>query len=588
MRVSLNNLISKCAFVSVGVLATFGVSVAQLGGGSDLINKSPRTIEFVENLGQWDSRALFVSSQSGLDYWVTRKGIKVDMFTIERTNSPSEFGSTGGIDARDLTRRGHVVSFEFVGAGQVSEPWGYKPSDVGMDFYVGPTSRHARNVHAYGEAYIKSLFPGIHVRNYMENSRPRYDVVVEPGADPGQVVFEVKGADRVYVDSNGDLVIETMMGDLKHSGLMAYQPIGNAQKLVDAEFVMLNSTTVAIQLGAYDPRLPVIIDPLVYGTYVGSDSIPFVSSGYEQVFGIQADDEGNLFVTGETNSISFPITDGPYGFSLKGSMDAFVIRLEGDSYDTSYVAYLGGSGADVGFAIGFHRDSGDLWVMGTTDSADFPGALNSITGTDDVFLSKFIVDTTTGSISPVSSWYYDPGDGVDSLDMVVSTAGKVFFTGRNTGLSLTPYLPGAAGDGSDLDGFVVAMDSTGTVLWERQYGSIHGDTIGQMDVDPQGNVLLTGSFFQAGIEDTATEPTPSFHTTAGVYPEGRLIRNGDIFVIKLDGAGSTVFSSLLGGSLGEITYAVASDFENNIYVAGATSSFDYPRNPGAYEENPEG
>lgn len=571
-----------------GVFAIFGIASAQ-GGIDPGMNLNQRPIakrQFVENKGQWDSRALFRYSIPGMDYWVTGDGIKVDLYNVHRIAASGGPTPTSAVDVQQV-RTGHVVHFKFLGAGATSEPWGYAASDVTTDFFVGPTSKHARNVRSFGEAYIKSIYPGTHVRNYLFGEYPRYDVVVEAGFDPNNIVFDVIGADKVTVDADGDLVVDMVVGELRHRGLFVYQPVGNARMIVDARFRMLDGNTVKIDVGDYDPRLPVIIDPLVYGTYLGSDDIPFVSSGYEQVFGIQADDEGNLFVTGETSSISFPVTDGPYEFSLNGAMDSFLIRLEADSYDTSYVAYLGGSGSDTGFSIAFDRVTGDLWIAGRTDSADFPGTSGSgtsLTGVDDVFLSKFSVNAT-GSITPVGSRYYSaPGDGVVEIDMVLSNAGDMFVTGQNSGLAFTPYLAGAGGGD---DGFVTKFDSAGAMIWERQYGSNVDDVIGQLDVDTVGNVVVTGAFFKAGTEDTATAATPTFVTTAGVYPEGRIMRNGDIFIVKLDGAGTTVFASLLGGSESEASYAVTTDFENNIYVAGQTASFDYPRNQGAYSEAPK-
>ena len=553
MTENFSRLFTTCLVFTAGVVATVGVASAQPGpGGSDLLKRKFNNHTFIENKGQWDSRGLFVSAKPGANFWVTREG------------------------------------FKFVGAGAQAEPWGYEASKTKFSFFVGPESRHAQNVYAYREAYVKSLYPGVHMRSYFDGTTNRYDIVIEPGVDPSQVMFDVLGADSVRIEE-GKLVIETYVGPLTQDKVFAYQPVGNAQRVVNATFKKLGANRVGFQIGNYDPRLPLIIDPLVYGTYVGSDAIPFVSSGYETVLGIHADDEGNLFVTGETDSISFPVTDGPYGFSLNGVLDAFLIRLDGDAYDTSFVAYLGGSGADTGWATSFDRDTGDLWVAGSTDSGDFPGTGGSgtaLTGADDLFLAKFNVDNT-GAISAVSSRYYsNAGDGVFNIDMYVGTGGNVFLAGVNSGIGFTSYIPAAPGGGDD--GFITKLNSSGVIQWERRVGSVSDDTIGKIDVDPAGNALICGSFFVAGTQDTATDPSPVFHTTAGVYPEGRAMRNGDIFVVKLDPNGTAVFASLLGGSDLESAYAIASDFENNVYVSGQTASFDYPRNQGAYDETPQG
>jgi hypothetical protein len=572
------------------MVAAFGVASAQdrLGDPS-LVNKRVDRFSFLENKGQWDSRALFMSPLPGQTYWVTREGIKIDFYRLQRKlDGNGGPGTTGVKKEEKYDRVGTVVNFKFVGAGTSSEPWGYDATSTKYDFFVGGENQHARGIQAFKEAYVKSLYPGVHLRSYYDGTQTRYDIIVEPGRDPSQVMFDVLGADSVRIEDK-KLVLNTYIGPIEQGKIFAYQPVGNAQKVVDVNYKLLGGRRIGFEVGDYDPRLPLIIDPLVYGTYLGSDPIPFVSSGYETVLGIQADDEGNLFVTGETSSVSFPVTDGPYSFSLGGTLDAYVIRLDGDAYDTSYVAYLGGSDEDTGLAISFHRDSGALWVAGLTNSADFPGTGGSgtaLTGSDDVFLAKFTVDGT-GAISPVSSRYYsNVGDGVPFIDMILGPAGDVYLTGFNSGIGFAPYLAGAPGGGDD--GFATKFNSSGVIQWERLVGSTQDDVMGKLDVDPAGNLLLTGTFVFNGTQDTATAPAPAFHTSPGVYPEGRLIRNGEIFVVKMNSSGTTVFASLLGGSDRDTSYAIASDFENNIYVAGQTSSFDFPRNQGAYDETPQG
>lgn len=584
-------LFTKCLVFTAGILATIGIVAAQPGpGGADLRQRRFNGHTFIENKGQWDSRALFASPQKNYDFWVTKEGFKVDLYELKpKIATANQFvGPNSEPGGADYERKGAVINFKFVGAGAASEPWGYDASQARYDFFVGPESKHARNVHSYKEAYVKSLYPGVHMRTYFDGKQTRYDIVVEPGIDPTPVMFDILGADRVSI-VDGQIVIKTSMGDLVQDRPFAYQPVGNAQKLVNATFRQVGPNRIGFNIGSYDSRLPLIIDPLVYGTYFGSDAVPMFSTGYEQPFSNHADDEGNLFVTGETSSITFPITDGPYGFSLSGALDAFLIRLDGDAYDTSYVAYLGGSGSDFGTGISHDRNTGDIWITGRTTSANFPGTGGSgtaLTGANDVFLAKFNVDSN-GVVTPVSSRYYSaPGDGVTAIDICVGPTGDFYVSGRNTGLAFASYIPAAPGGGQD--GFVSKFNSAGVVQWERKVGATSNDGIGKIDVDGAGNVVITGAFGFTGIEDTATAPAPAFHTTPGVYPEGRLNRNGDIWVVKMAPDASVVFASLLGGSQFETAYAAAFDFEGSVYIAGATTSFDYPRNAGAYSETPAG
>ena len=526
-----------------------------------------------------------MSTQPGMDYWVTNDGIKVDFYELDRKSSSGGPAINGTSDASNLERVGNVIHFKFNGANTNPQPWGFDASKTRLSYFVGPSSKHSRNVHAYGEAYTRSLYPGVDLRSYYSGDKSRYDIVLQPGVDPSVVTFDVLGADSVKA-SGKTMTLSTSIGEIKQDSLFAYQPVGNSIRPVQVSFKQMGPHTIGFSVGAYDPRLPLVIDPLVYGTYFGSDP-GFVA--YEQIFGIQADDAGNLFFTGETSSITFPVTDGPYSFSLNGSLDAFLVRLQGDAYDTSYVAYLGGSGADTGQAIGFDRNTGAIWIIGETNSSDFPGTGSSgtaLTGTNDIFMAKFSVDNT-GAITPVSSRYFsDAGDDMFAIDGVVGDDGSVFVSAANSGLTQTSYISGALLGGTDE--LVAKFDSSGALQWERRVGSSLNDFAGRIAVDLQGNLVAVGWFQASGTQDTSTDPSPVFTTTAGVYPEGRLMRNGDMYIVKFDPTGGVVFASLLGGSNGESANSVATDNENNIYVSGATGSFDFPRNAGAYDQNPQG
>ena len=60
----------------------------------------------------------------------------------------------------------------------------------------------------------------------------------------------------------------------------------------------------------------------------------------------------------------------------------------------------------------------------------------------------------------------------------------------------------------------------------------------------------------------------------------------DIFFMKLDPAAKSIpFSSFLGGSDWDGAYSIALD-SNNVYLAGTTSSPDFPVTAGAYQMIP--
>ena len=73
---------------------------------------------------------------------------------------------------------------------------------------------------------------------------------------------------------------------------------------VAARYVLLSANEIGFQLGKHDRTMPLTIDPvIVYTKYFGG-------SGSDSGGPVATDAQGNVYVTGSTNSINFPSTNG--------------------------------------------------------------------------------------------------------------------------------------------------------------------------------------------------------------------------------------------------------------------------------------
>jgi hypothetical protein len=125
---------------------------------------------------------------------------------------------------------------------------------------------------------------------------------------------------------------------------------------------------------------------LVYSTYLGGRI-------GDIAYGVAVDKLGNAYIAGETNSPDFPLVNA-ISSDLNGDSDAFVVKLSPNGSTLVYSTYLGGSGMEgSGLAIG---PSGDVYVSGSTTSADFP-VINAIdpdyNGNGDIFVVRLSDDT---------------------------------------------------------------------------------------------------------------------------------------------------------------------------------------------------
>ena len=123
---------------------------------------------------------------------------------------------------------------------------------------------------------------------------------------------------------------------------------------------------------------------LIYSTYLGGNISDEGKS-------ITLDSEGNAYLTGDTGSTDFPVTEGAFQTTYSGYSDVFVTKLNSTGSGLIYSTYLGGDNQDNGFSIVLDSE-GIAYLMGYTESTNFPvtpGAYQITKhGYNDAFVAK--------------------------------------------------------------------------------------------------------------------------------------------------------------------------------------------------------
>jgi hypothetical protein len=120
---------------------------------------------------------------------------------------------------------------------------------------------------------------------------------------------------------------------------------------------------VSFSVDVYDPSLPLVIDPVLFSTYLGGN-------GSDKPSSLVVDSQGGVYMTGTTESTNFP-TKGGLQSREGGGTDAFVTKLDGTTGAIVYSTYIGGSGHDIANQIKADA-AGSAYVVGSTNSLDFP------------------------------------------------------------------------------------------------------------------------------------------------------------------------------------------------------------------------
>ena len=136
--------------------------------------------------------------------------------------------------------------------------------------------------------------------------------------------------------------------------------------------------------------------------------------------GIAADAAGNAYVTGSTFDDAFPATAGAFQTKRAGGTDAFAAKLNPQGSAMVWASYLGGKGDDAAHAIAVDS-KGNVWLSGTTASADFPNQQGWSQGGD--FVAGL---NAAGSALTYSSRL---PDDTAAASLAVDAAGTLHFAG---------------------------------------------------------------------------------------------------------------------------------------------------------------
>ena len=373
----------------------------------------------------------------------------------------------------------------------------------------------------YAKVKSEDVYPGIDLIYYGNQRELEYDFVVGPRADPSviQVNFQASPAtpDRPHLAENGDLLVPVGRGEVRVRKPVAYQPqVDGGKRYISVSYV-IGPRAISFRLGAYEQNHTLVIDPVVgYSTYLGGS----LNENDESGGAIAVDLWGDAYVTGDTDSPDFPITNGVVQpvHAQGADSDVFVAELSADGSSLVYSTFLGGTNDDAGLGIAVDL-LGNAYIAGDTTSVDFP--------------------VTPGAFQ-------------------------------------TKY--GGVGKNLNGDGFVAKLSPNGSALVYSTYlGGSSDDVANAIAVD------LFGFAYIAGWTSSADFPvTPGAAQTkfggSGQYAVG------DAFVTKLNAQGAKeVYSTFLGGSDDDYAVAIAIDVFGNAFVAGATASVDFPVTPGAYQ-----
>jgi len=524
---------------------------------------------FEANHGQAGTEARFIARGPAYYFALSPTAATVSLRKFQSASADATAHQGRASAGRPVDFRS--LRLEFVGADPEAEVAGEDELRGRVNYFLGDDPANWRTeVPLFARVRVRAMYPGINLVHYGNQQHLEYDFEVAPGADPQRIAIRVKGADRIALTEQGDLVLHLGDDEIRQPKPVIYQTIEGRRRAISGGYVLADARTVKFAVGEYDDRLPLVIDPVLsYSTYYGG-------TGKDSAWGVAVGADGSVYVAGESMA-GLPTTAGTstnrYHGGTSGHGDAFVAKFDNSASNVIYLSYLGGAVDDV--ALGLAVDAqGNAYVTGYTDSPDFPrtnALFGSISGTPYPIVNIYPTDAFVAKLGPLgTNLVYSTflgGNGVDSgVGIATDPAGNAYVAGYtqstnfptvNAQGSFTNY---SGGYQINDDAFVTKLGPAGTnLVYSMFLGGTNLDRANDVAADAAGFAYVTGYTLSTNFPVTANAFQPWLAGAA------------DAFVtVVAPGGGNPTTSTYLGGVGTNEAYRLTLDADSNIYVTGMT------------------
>jgi Beta-propeller repeat/Abnormal spindle-like microcephaly-assoc'd, ASPM-SPD-2-Hydin len=472
-----------------------------------------------------------------------------------------------------------LMTLQFINSSLTARSEGVDRLPGVSNYYIGANPTNWRTeIPQYRAVKFKSIYPGVDLVYHGEGGRLEYDLVLAPAAAPSTIQFKITGADRVALDSSGNIELLAARATLELQKPIIYQSTEDGlKKPVTGKFV-INGNTVSLRIGNYRKDRELVIDPVLnYSTLIGSNSSTTVAA-------VAADASGDMYITGTTNATNYPVVNA-FQSQNRGQTNIFVTKLNPAGNVILYSTYLGGGGWDNASGIAVDT-SGSAYVTGTATSTNFPTTAGSfmMSCPDTIgicqtgFVTKFLA---SGALA--FSTYM--GGTASSKAIAVDSAGEAYIAGTSSvdDLPTTPgsFEPTFPGPGCYCNyAYVEKLNASGSSLVYSTYFGLPA-TAGTL-VNSYGNGIAVDSSGSAYLVGNTTGIPVKNPIQESYVGGGSGVSNAYITKFSPDGS-SLEYSTYLGGAslyffgeAGDFATSVAVDPLGNAHVAGTSSSCDFP------------
>ena len=452
-----------------------------------------------------------------------------------------------------------IISFK-ENKGQVTDQYDHPRRDV---LFYGETNSMGYYLKQGGISY--QLFKPEPVKDHaMPSTITIYRVDISwPGADRKSKIIRgnsMAGTENYYTRAHSDGIL-----NVKSYEYVLYQELYNR---IDLKYYQKDGSLkydYMVKPGGDHKQIQLKVD--------GAENIKLNKDGTITIktpLGDIREGAPEVFQEGRRIAAGWKVNKGILSFDIQTYDHTKLLVI--DPFIRSWATYYGGTGSDKILSV--RPDNlGNLYVCGETSSPSSiaiatSGAFQTVYGggTTDAFIAKL----DTNGIRKWASYY---GGSSAETGKTCNVSGNVVYMAGTTSSANFPVTAGAFQPtiGAGQDGFIAAFDTAGVRQWSTYYGGNGQDIVTHSTTDGNGNIYLTGY-----SNSTNAMASVGAHQLA---PNG----GTDGFLAKFSAAGLRIWASYYGGNASDYPRSIAIGVNNDLYIAGGTSSTSGIATTGSYK-----
>ncbi|MFP4527613.1 MAG: SBBP repeat-containing protein, partial [Candidatus Kapaibacterium sp.] len=572
----------------------------------------------------------------GVNIWITDAGIWYDFYKSEMIDPDADKYSR----PPKFRREGVVIKMEIAHEGKSRFQSEGEPIFRRNYIKGNIPDRRTSSLGCYKEIELRDTESKVAVNLGFDNGIPRYNFKLRENADPDIIKIRFSGQDALDVNLRGELIFKTPFGDIVSNGLKAFKYGDEDLHPIDCRFTR-EGDIIKFKLDRNYDGLKRIIDPLIFSTFAGgeeadqinaidinsdgeliaagwteSPDMPTTTGAYSEVIsggrdvwigkykiegnrkellwasfiggdgddvanGCAFDDEGNIYIAGNTQSTNFPV-ESPMIPELGGKTDCFVLKLDPEGRELEFSTYLGSTQDDFCYAIDVGQSKA-IYLTGGTYSTDFPTQSpvdGDHNGLEDMFITKLapsgssiVFSTYMGTYGNEHGTAIEVDEGMNTILLGAETDNSRFPTKPNR----FPYRGYDRHFNGGWDAVIIRyFQNGGEYDFSMFYGGPGDDRINDVAIIGADLYMFTGQT-KSDLSAVSPESEDSeFNVTNNAYDQSH---NGgwDGFIAYIRKVEILQYSSYIGGSADDIFYSLSYNPTVGLATAvGFSKSNDFP------------